>query len=98
MQYTGGSFAGIINEWFDWIIRPRRHVHPPETPFPVAASFEEHAPETVLENVVEPAGNVVIKISNFALGLQHGRVQAYLLYIVVGLAALAALVLSGDAR
>ena len=98
MQYTGGSFAGIINEWFDWIVRPTRHANLPVTAFPATASFEEHAPETVLEHVVEPAGYVVIKISNFVRRLQHGRVQAYLLYIVVGLAALAAFVLSGDAR
>lgn len=98
MQYTGGSFAGIINEWFAWIVRPRRVEHKAECPFPARASFDEEAPEAVLELVVEPAGDVVIRISNIARRLQHGRLQAYLLYIVVGLAALAALVVFGGAR
>ena len=29
MQYTAGSFAGIITEWFAWILRPERHVERP---------------------------------------------------------------------
>jgi hydrogenase-4 component B len=95
MQYTGGSFAGIINEWFAWIVRPKRHDHRPETAFPAHASSREHASETILEYAVEPAGDMVIRIANYARRLQHGRLQAYLLYIVAGLAALAALVLFG---
>ena len=98
MQYTSGSFAGIINEWFAWIIRPTRHERKVETPFPVRASFEEHSPETVLEHVVIPAGGVVIRISDIVRKLQHGRLQAYLLYIVLGLAALGALVLYAGAH
>ena len=98
MQYTGGSFAGIINEWFAWIIRPTRHENMPEGPFPVRAGFDEHSPETVLEHVVEPVGRMVIKASSLARRLQHGRLQAYLLYIVAGLAGLAALVLLGGGR
>jgi len=49
MQYTAGSFAAIITEWFDWILRPIRHEHRTEELFPALASFEEHTPETVLE-------------------------------------------------
>jgi hydrogenase-4 component B len=98
MQYTSGSFAGIINEGFAWIIRPTRHERKVETPFPVRASFEEHSPETVLEHVVIPAGGVVIRISDIVRKLQHGRLQAYLLYIVLGLAALGALVLYAGAH
>ncbi len=95
MQYTAGSFASIITEWFAWILRPVRHADRPEITFPVRASFTAHTPETVLEQIVEPAGGVVMQLSLLARRLQHGRVQAYLLYLLIGLAALAVVVLVG---
>jgi hydrogenase-4 component B len=95
MQYTAGSFAGIITEWFAWILRPVRHEHRPTETLPVSAHFSEHTPETVLEYAVEPAGGVVLRLSTAARRLQHGRVQAYLLYLLIGLAALAVVVLLG---
>jgi hydrogenase-4 component B len=94
MQYTAGSFAGTITEWFAWILRPVRHEHRPEVTFPVSASFTAHTPETVLEQIVEPAGGLVMRASRVARSLQHGRVQAYLLYLLIGLAALAVVVLT----
>ena len=96
MQYTAGSFARIITEWFAWILRPERHEHRPEVFFPLNASWVEHTPETVLEQVVEPAGGVAMRISSAARSLQHGRVQSYLFYLLVGLVALAVLVLVGS--
>jgi hydrogenase-4 component B len=98
MQYTAGSFAGIITGWFAWILRPQRHAHPPSGVFPSPGSFEEHTPETVLEHAVEPAGAVVMRVSSAVRRLQHGRIQAYLVYLLVGLAALALLALMGGAR
>ena len=96
MQYTAGSFAGIINEWFAWILRPWREERRPEGAFPSGASLVDHTPETVLEHLVEPAGEVVMRISGLARRLQHGRLQSYLLYIVIGLIAVAALVLRAN--
>ncbi len=95
MQYTAGSFAATIVEWFDWILRPTKHEHAlvPEVPFPAAASREEHTPEMVLEHLVTPAGAVVMRVSTAVRRLQHGRMQAYILYLVLGVAALAALVI-----
>jgi uncharacterized membrane protein YuzA (DUF378 family) len=37
-------------------------------------------------------------VSTSARGLQHGRLQAYILYLVVGLAGLALLVFAGGPR
>ena len=98
MQYTAGSFAGIITEWFAWILRPVRHEHRPEVTFPVGASFTGHTPETVLEHIVAPVGDVVMRISRAARNLQHGRLQSYLLYLLIGLAALAVVVLLGGGQ
>jgi hydrogenase-4 component B len=91
MQYTAGSFAGIITEWFAWILQPVRHAHRPEALFPGQASLEEHTPETVLERVIEPVARGVMWVSGLSRRLQQGRVQAYLLYLIIGLAAVAAL-------
>jgi hydrogenase-4 component B len=95
MQYTAGSFAATIVEWFDWVLRPIRHEHRPEETFSSAARVESHTPETVLEAIVEPAGRVVLRLSTAVRRLQHGRMQAYVLYLVVGVAALAFLVIAG---
>jgi hydrogenase-4 component B len=95
MQYTAGSFAATITEWFAWILCPERHEQRPEVLLPANASFAEHTPETVLEKIVEPAGGLVMRVSLAARSLQHGRVQFYLLYLLIGLAALAILVLFG---
>ena len=98
MQYTAGSFAGIIVEWFAWILRPRRHEHRPAGLFPDSAASEEHTPEVVLEEFVTPAGSLIMRIALAARRLQHGRVQAYLLYVIAGLLAVAALALAGGAH
>jgi hydrogenase-4 component B len=98
MQYTAGSFAEIITGWFDWILRPRRHVEPPEGPFPTHAGHAVHTPETVLEHVVAPVGDAVLAVASTARRLQHGRLQFYILYLVAGMAGLAVLVLWGGGR
>jgi hydrogenase-4 component B len=95
MQYTAGSFAGIITGWFSWILRPQSHSHLPHGPFPAQANFEEHTPETVLELILEPAGRAVLWVSQGVRRLQQGRLQAYIFYLLVGLAALIAIALLG---
>jgi len=98
MQYTAGSFASIITEWFAWILRPVRHEQRPVEAFPAQASFTQHTPETVLEYAVEPAGSAFLQLALAARRFQHGRVQAYLLYLLLGVAALAGLVLMGGEK
>lgn len=94
MQYTAGSFAGIITEWFAWVLRTERHGHPPVQNFPPHAAFVEHTPETVLERVVKPFARGVMRLSELVRRLQHGRTHSYILYLLVGLAAIAAMALA----
>jgi hydrogenase-4 component B len=96
IQYTAGSFAAIIVEWFAWILRPVRHEQRAEETFPARARFAVHTPETVLEHVVEPVGGAAMLAATFARRLQHGRLQAYLFYVLVGVAGLAGLVMLGE--
>jgi hydrogenase-4 component B len=98
MQYTAGSFAGIVTGWFAWILRPRLHAHPVTGLFPRSAALDQHTPETVLEEVVEPAATLVMRLSTAVRRLQHGRMSAYILYLLLGVAGLAVLAVWGGAR
>jgi hydrogenase-4 component B len=98
MQYTAGSFAGIVTEWFAWILRPVRHELAPDGALPRDAACEIRTPETVLERLIEPLGALTLRLAAATRRLQHGRLQAYLGYLLVGLAALAAAVLLGESQ
>jgi hydrogenase-4 component B len=98
MQYTAGSLAATITEWFAWILRPTVHDQRPEAVLANSASHRTHTPETVLEHIVEPAGGVVMLLSTTVRRRQHGRVQSYLFYLLLGVAVLAAVVLAGGGR
>lgn len=95
MQYSSGSFAGITVPWFSWILQPALNLRRPRGPFPAAALRLVHIPETVLERVIAPTGEVILRVSTAVRRLQHGRLQAYILYIAAGLAAISGLVLLG---
>jgi hydrogenase-4 component B len=91
MQYTSGSFAGIVAGWFASLFRPERTGRRPHGPFPERASRIERLPDTVLAGVIEPAAALVMRGSRAARRLQHGRLQFYLVYLAGGLAAIAIL-------
>lgn len=92
MQYSSGSFAGIAGGWFAWVLLPVRRIRRPRSPFPGAAILLERLPETVLERAIEPAARAILHVSTAVRRLQHGRLQYYIAYIVVGLSALGTLV------
>lgn len=96
MQYSSGSFAGLAAGWFARILRPVRRLRRPRGCFPEEAVRLERIPETVLERVIAPAGGIIMRASRVARRLQHGRLPAYILYVVAGLAALGVFVLLGN--
>ncbi len=96
MQYTAGSFAGIASGWFAWLLRPKRVLHRPRGVLPTCANRVEHVPETILECVLTPAAVLVLRVSTAARRLQHGRLSAYILYVVAGLLALSLFVFLGS--
>jgi hydrogenase-4 component B len=95
MQYTSGSFAGIASGWFAWVLQPVRQLRRPRGIFPAGASLIESVPDFVLARVLGPLGTIIQQVAGVARRLQHGRLQYYVLYIVAGLVAVAALVLYG---
>lgn len=97
MQYTGGSFGGIPADWFFWLLQRERRLRRPRGPLPDTAILVERVPETMLERVIGPVAGVTMQVSTAVRQLQHGRLQFYIVYLLVGLAALTALVLCGGA-
>lgn len=98
MQYSSASFAGIAAGWFRWILQPERTVRKPHGPLPEEAFRLERVPETVLEKILGPVSAFVMRVSSAARRLQHGRLQFYILYTVVGLVALAIVVELGGGQ
>jgi len=96
MQYTGGSFAGIVAGWFSWLLQPERRSQRPRGLFPAAALRVETIPETILERVIEPVADVIMQVATAARRLQHGRLQFYIAYLLVGLSALGTYVALGS--
>jgi hydrogenase-4 component B len=98
IQYTSASFAGITSGWFGWILQPERKLRRPRGYFPAEAIRLERVPETVLEHLIAPVGEIVLSVSAAARRLQHGRLQFYILYLLAGLIALGTLVILGGAQ
>jgi hydrogenase-4 component B len=98
MQYTSGSFGGIVAGWFGWILQPERKMRRPRGYFPAEAIRLERVPETVLERIIGPVSVVIMQVSTSVRRLQHGRLQFYILYVVAGLIALGVLVMLGGGQ
>jgi hydrogenase-4 component B len=89
MQYTSGSFAAIPASWFDWALSPARIQRRPRGPFPAGASRMEPVQEPVLDRLLAPLADEVMRWAAAARQLQHGRVQFYILYLAGGLSVVA---------
>ncbi len=98
MQYSAASFASIITGWFGFILRPEVHARPPLEALPLSASLVTHTPETVLRYFVEPLSKRMMLVATAARSLQHGGVQSYLLYLLIGIAGLGIVVMLGGGR
>ena len=95
MQYSSGSFSGIVAEWFTWVLRPERRIRRVHGYFPKGALALERIPETVLEKGIGPAARAVMILSDAARNMQHGRLHLYILYVFLGVSTLGLLVYQG---
>lgn len=83
MQYTASSFAEMLVGIFGWALRPRKHLPPITGPFPKPADFESHGQDVVLEGMVTPSFRAIERLLMRLRTLQHGRIQIYILYVLV---------------
>ena len=69
-------------------LRTRRRFTPPEGLFPSASSFSTETPDVYRERMYRPAFSTVERFLARFRRLQHGRLNLYILYIVIALVAL----------
>jgi hydrogenase-4 component B len=91
IQYTASSFGEMLVGLFRWAVLPDELRPRPDGPFPAPGPrFESHAPDPVLDRLLLPGLARGRTFLGLARVIQAGRIQAYLLYIVVTLVILLA--------
>jgi len=90
MQYTASSFADPLTRFFGPLLGTRRKFSGPRGFFPDSASYSTETPDMSRERFYKPVfGAVEGALSKFHW-IQHGRLNLYILYIVLTLLALLA--------
>ena len=85
MQYTASSFAQPLTDIFRLFLRTHRTGRQVEGPFPRDAQLETHTPDIFHDGFFRPAFRGVGWLMERLRWLQHGRLQLYVLYIVLTL-------------
>jgi hydrogenase-4 component B len=88
MQYTSSSFAQPIIDLFNVFQSGRKRFKAPKGYFPTTASFKTETLDTSREHVYRPIFEGVEGMLAKVKVMQHGRIQLYVLYIVLTLAVL----------
>jgi hypothetical protein len=88
MQYTGTSFVDPLVRLFQWLLRTKRERRPPAGLFPTEARVGSGTPDPVLQSVFAPLFERALGFMERLRGLQHGRLQIYVLYIALTLVGL----------
>lgn len=83
MQYSGSSFGQSIVGLFAMLFRPRVVRSPVSDAMPAPAAFESSIPDTVLDRAVVPVFSFLgVQLPRIRF-MQQGKLNLYLLYIVV---------------
>ena len=90
MAYTASSFAQILVGLYSWLLRPRAEGAVPSALFPSAVSFHTRVPERVMEGVLGPLWAGFRRTLVPLRTVQQGRIQQYLLYVLLTLCVLLA--------
>ena len=88
MQYTGSSFAQPIISLFRTLLPGKEEMAPIEGYFPEDGHFSTHTPDPFRTKVFNPLLVGVRQLYGKLSWVQHGILQAYVLYIVITLIAL----------
>jgi hydrogenase-4 component B len=88
MQYTASSFAQPLLLLFKSLLRTRLEEERPAGYFPSQARIASHTPDVAKEYGFRPIAAGVVRTLDSLRWMQRGRVQWYLLYIVVTLVVL----------
>jgi formate hydrogenlyase subunit 3/multisubunit Na+/H+ antiporter MnhD subunit len=90
MQYTASSFAQPLTALFHLVLRTRTRLTPPVGLFPVPGALSTETPDTFREGLFRPVFAGLERALSRLRMLQQGRIQLYILYVVLTLIALMA--------
>ncbi len=85
MQYSAGSFTDSIRRSFAAAAPTVRSGSAVQGYFPVSASLSTHTPDPAEDRLFAPIFRAVLRFSQWLAPLQRGRIQLYLVYIVITL-------------
>jgi len=85
MQYTSSSFVQPVTAFFRIFIRSRRMVDRPKGLFPEKGAFASHTPDLLSEALYKPLFTTIRLAFTRLRPLQSGRIQLYVLYILLTL-------------
>jgi formate hydrogenlyase subunit 3/multisubunit Na+/H+ antiporter MnhD subunit len=85
MEYTGSSFAQILNQGFRWVLFPRVRFQPPRGPFPVSARFSTEPREAVLDLTILPGVRSFGAAASRVRGVLAGGIHFYALLVLATL-------------
>jgi hydrogenase-4 component B len=88
MQYTASSFAEPLLAAFRAVIPGSVHREGPRGYFPEGARYHEHLGDMAGERLLVPATRRVVRALSRLRVIQQGRLQLYLVYIMVTVVAL----------
>ncbi|MFH1562772.1 MAG: proton-conducting transporter membrane subunit [Nitrospirota bacterium] len=85
MQYTASGFVQPITEAFRFILQTKKRLKKPQGIFPKEASLATQTPNIWTEAVYKPVFIMIQKELSRFKWIQHGYIQAYILYIALTL-------------
>ncbi len=88
MQYTASSFSDPLTRFFGPLLGIRRKFAGPRGFFPDRASHSTETPDMSRERIYKPAFIAIERAMAKFQWIQHGRLNLYILYIVLTLLAL----------
>jgi hydrogenase-4 component B len=88
MQYTASSYAQPLLLPFAAVLPRHLERRGPDGPFPAEARYEEHLSDLAGERLLAPASRRLLGALGRVRALQQGRVQLYLVYVLVTLVTL----------
>lgn len=83
MQYTGSSLSDTLAKLFRWALWPRVEAPQVQGLFPQPARMQSAMPDAVLDRALLPSFRAVTSLLTWFRILQQGRIQAYVLYILL---------------
>ena len=90
MQYTASSFAQPILRIVRHVMRPHRRFTPPRGFFPSQSAFASETPDVYEEHLYRPLFKRVESLLERVQWMQHGKLNYYILAIVLALLVLLA--------